>query len=112
MMTNQEILAVADACDGHSILCPESLLAIGLDESIAIELTDVFESDLSSGKTTIHVDDLPVNHLRGIGSLDLLERLATYVNADRSGVVAHGRGTRARQLNDAIRTAIEGGATC
>jgi len=109
-MTNQKILAVANECDGHSILSPEALMAIGLVESLANELTDVFEIDLSSGKTTIHVDDLPVNHLRGIRALDLLERLAKYVSTDQSGVVAHGRGTRARQLKEAVRTAIEGGA--
>lgn len=111
MMTPETILRLADECDGWSILCPDGLREIGLPDSAAAELAQCFESNPQEYKQTIFVDGKMTNQLFGIYSLDLLAWLAEFVSADLSEVVATGRGTRARQFQDAIRARLaEGGA--
>ncbi len=100
------ILQVIDLCDGWSILCPDRLREQGLPSNLIDELADCFESDPSDGRASIYSDGQLLNQAYGVYSLDLLKRFAALVNADLSGVVAMGRGTRAKQYKRAIRAAL------
>lgn len=109
-MSPETVLKLADQCDGWSILCPDALRGLGLPDSMAAELAQCFESNPQEFKQSIFVNDRLANQLFGVYSLDLLRWLARLVSADCSAVEAVGRGTRARQFQEAIRARLaEGG---
>lgn len=103
---NEVILKIAQLCDGWSILKTESLIEIGLPESIAHELTRVYVSDYTSYKSTIYVDGEAVDQLAGVYSLNLLHWLGTYTQIDLQAVTACGRGSQADQYKALIEAAL------
>ena len=91
---------VIDRCGGHGILDPQRLIAAGLDRRIVEHYTDTLRSD-GSPKGSIFVDGKPVDELRGVYSLTLLEGIA------RARGVAYpaslGRGSQARAIKSALQ---------
>ena len=98
----ETIIALANCCDGWSILRPSYLIGLGLPKSTAEQLTRVYKSDYSSFKGTIFVEGKPVDQVEGIYSLSLLAYLAELVGVESTAITAIGRGSQAEQYQREI----------
>ena len=99
-LPSQTILNVARLCDGHTILPPERLIDAGLPNEVVAAVTTTYRSDTTSPKTTIFVDGQPVEQIRGIYSLDLLQRLAGALGVTYRE--CYGRGSQATAIREAV----------
>ena len=99
-LPSQTLLNVARLCDGHTILSPERLIDAGLPNEIVAAVTTTYRSDTASPKTTIFVDGQPVEQVRGIYGLDLLQRLAGSLGVTYRA--CYGRGSQAAAIREAI----------
>lgn len=110
-MTPTVIRWLCAEADGWSILDPDGLIEAGVDADLVNSLTDIFESDLSRGTSTIFVDGKPANALRGVNGLRLLTEVADKLGADTSKATQIGRGSRGDALKAAILATLESEAT-
>jgi len=84
--------------DGHTIFDPKFYENAGFDVS---HLVSTFESDLSSGKSTIFRDGVVQNSVTGVYSLMFHEWLGRAAGVE--WMTAFGRGTQARRIAQALR---------
>ena len=99
------ILKIARHCDGHTILDPQGLIDAGLPAEVAEAVTVTYRSDRSSPKTTIFVDDQPVDESRGVYGLDLLELLARSLQVTYR--TCYGRGSQAMVIRKALHEHLD-----
>lgn len=97
----------ANACDGHTILDPAYFTkTLRVPEWFIEPVVTTHASDFSDHKQTLFVDGKPVSRLKGVYGLDLLWHIARHIGADTSRCTAMGRGSLARQLQEAINTQL------
>lgn len=101
----EQHLKVLDALgdDGHTIWGVSHLAEAGIDSRIIQAFVHTYQSDLSSPKSTIHVNDVPVASLSGVYGLAVLHSLARYhgVTTDKLG-----RGRQATDLTHKLRALL------
>jgi hypothetical protein len=100
------ILRSADLCDGHSIFKPQAFLDAGLPSSVVELLTTTHRSDYSDPKSTIFVNDRPVDELLGIHGLRMLQFLADALDVEYRR--CFGRGTQAAIIREALHSHFAG----
>jgi hypothetical protein len=93
--------------DGHTIYKPSFYEPhFTLDELKEANLLERYESDFSSGKTTIYDNDgKPMDYVYGVYNLTFLYWLANQLNVTGYRE-CFGRGSQAQVLVDAIREAL------
>ena len=96
----ETIRQAAGLCDGHSILAPQAYVDAGLPPEVVRHVTTTHRSDNSSPKSTIFVSDRPVDSLRGVYGLHLLELLADALGVRYQQCL--GRGFQARAIQRAL----------
>lgn len=86
--------------DGHTIMAPEYYE--GFDVSSLIQ---TYESDLSSGKSTIFKDGEVVNEVEGVYNLTFLYHIAGNVGVQYRSCM--GRGSQARAIVDSLKEWVD-----
>jgi hypothetical protein len=95
------ILAVADICDGHTIMKPKAFLDLGLHKDMVKAHTNVIKSDFSDHKSTIFgPDGKPVKSMEGVYGLDVLSDIVRQLKLEYRDFF--GRGSQAREWQRAI----------
>jgi hypothetical protein len=95
------ILAVADICDGHTIMKPAAFLELGLHKDMVKAHTHVIKSDFSDHKSTIFgPDGKPVASMEGVYGLDVLSDIVHQLKLNYHDFF--GRGTQAREWQRVI----------
>jgi hypothetical protein len=95
------ILAVADICDGHTIMKPAAFLELGLHKNMVKAHTHVIKSDFSDHKSTIFgPDGKPVASMEGVYGLDVLSDIVHQLKLNYHDFF--GRGTQAREWQRVI----------
>ena len=95
------ILAVADICDGHTIMKPEAFLKLGLHKDMVKAHTSVIKSDFSDYKSTIFgPNGKPVKSMEGVYGLDVLADIVHQLKLNYNDFF--GRGTQAREWQRVI----------
>lgn len=104
------VLAAADICDGHTIFEPQAFLDVGVPQELVDRCTNIYESDFSNPKYTISgPDGKPVNQMRGVYGLDVLDSMIRDFK-----IVSEpkfGRGSQAYVWRDALHKHLETPAT-
>jgi hypothetical protein len=95
------ILAVADICDGHTIMKPAAFLELGLHKNMVKAHTHVIKSDFSDYKSTIFgPDGKPVASMEGVYGLDVLSDIVHQLKLNYHDFL--GRGSQAREWQRVI----------
>jgi hypothetical protein len=95
------ILAVADICDGHTIMKPKAFLELGLHKDMVKAHTHVIKSDFSDHKSTIFgPDGKPVESMEGVYGLDVLADIVRQLKLNYHDFL--GRGFQAREWQRVI----------
>jgi len=95
------ILAVADICDGHTIMKPKAFLDLGLHKDMVKAHTHVIKSDFSDYKATIFdPNGKPVESMEGVYGLDVLSDIVHQLKLNYHDFL--GRGTQAREWQRVI----------
>jgi hypothetical protein len=95
------ILAVADICDGHTIMKPEAFLELGLHKDMVKAHTSVIKSDFSDHKSTIFgPNGKPIKSIEGVYGLDVLADIVRQLKLEYRDFF--GRGSQAREWQRAI----------
>ena len=96
------ILAVADICDGHTIMKPAAFLKLGLHKDMVKAHTNVTHSDFSDYKATIFDNKTgkPVKSMEGVYGLDVLSDIAHQLKLNYHDFL--GRGSQAREWQRVI----------
>ena len=103
---NQRLLLDIIGYDGHTIWSSQQLLEKGVDAAVVVKFTDKYESDRSSVKSTIFVNNVPVSELDGVYGLTVLWSLADYYNVSSD---KNGRGFQAQELTTKILEKLNAG---
>jgi hypothetical protein len=100
------VLAAADICDGHTIFDPKAFLDVGVPQELVDRCTNIYESDFSNPKYTISgPDGKPVNHMRGVYGLDMLNSMVR--DFDILTEPKFGRGSQAQVWKEALHKHLE-----
>ena len=96
------ILAVADICDGHTIMKPAAFLELGLHKDMVKAHTHVIKSDFSDHKSTIFDNKTgkPVASMEGVYGLDVLSDIVYQLKLNYHEFF--GRGSQAREWQRVI----------
>jgi hypothetical protein len=96
------ILAVADICDGHTIMKPKAFLELGLHKDMVKAHTNVTHSDFSDYKATIFDNKTgkPVKSMEGVYGLDVLSDIVHQLKLNYHDFL--GRGSQAREWQRVI----------
>lgn len=96
------ILAVADICDGHTIMKPVAFLELGLHKDMVKAHTHVIKSDFSDHKSTIFDNKTgkPVASMEGVYGLDVLADIVYQLKLNYHEFF--GRGSQAREWQRVI----------
>lgn len=95
------VLAAADICDGHTIFEPQAFLDVGVPQELVDRCTNIYESDFSDPKYTISgPDGKPVNQMRGVYGLDMLDSIVRDFNLPTA--TKFGRGSQAQVWKEAL----------
>lgn len=96
------ILAVADICDGHTIMKPAAFLKLGLHKDMVKAHTNVTHSDFSDYKATIFDNKTgkPVKSMEGVYGLDVLSDIVHQLKLNYHDFL--GRGSQAREWQRVI----------
>ena len=106
-LTNSEVLSQVKYIDGdgHSIFKPESVSTeTGVSMDKIEPYCEVYESDTSHSKSTIYVEGAPVDELKGLYGLSMIETFARKIGVQSECM---GRGFRCSALCKGIIKSLE-----